>query len=555
MTSWLAVDIGASHIKWLRSSAHGVDDVEMPRDDEIDELDGSPPKEVTPLLDEVESLECIAYTDEVVTYGQAARHLAEQNPQWLTRSLLTLTEDELRGDNDRSTSRAPTDLCETPSNVQMDRAAREGARGDLPLARLRTHTDGRLTLDTFGGARLPSALCANWLSHALAPPKLLSDDVRISHQHKAPDGVVWLTQPGRSPLGRAYLSKCISELSVKRGAPLSAAAAVVIDHGEDGLWGILDIGASQASWSLVSAEGRRVKVEAHYGQSGVGIEGLTRSLLSGVLDRDIEGWSALDVTTRERHLADAERWSLALCRRAWPPSLIASNDHAIHAGSMGLIENINDRVIDSFLSARADHYLRLVRRGCLEWIAQSLQHLHISPEALTGVWVTGSIGVALLREIRRHLPTVKAHTITPGAPLRGAIKYAQSVERGAEILVEEVSSERITLHHGDRRGIELISPQTPLAAYRTLWVDEASEGLNLWLSASGHSPSLLATHPPFADGPRQLHLYYDGPGALSLSWGVSPLNPIERSMTDQPAPSMKEPSPIIAHLSQWEIKF
>ena len=222
---------------------------------------------------------------------------------------------------------------------------------------------------------------------------------------------------------------------------------------------------------------------------------------------------------------------------------------------MLLIENINDRVIDSFLSARADHYLRLVRRGCLEWIAQSLQHLHISPEALTGVWVTGSIGVALLREIRRHLPTVKAHTITPGAPLRGAIKYAQSVERGAEILVEEVSSERITLHHGDRRGIELISPQTPLAAYRTLWVDEASEGLNLWLSASGHSPSLLATHPPFADGPRQLHLYYDGPGALSLSWGVSPLNPIERSMTDQPAPSMKEPSPIIAHLSQWEIKF
>ena len=541
-THWISVDLGCGSVRWC--SLESAFDEPMTQETQETQETSQTPKylkeefKLTEHLKEqmlVKEIEMIVHAGARFTYGEEARRESKTTPQWLFRHLISLMEEE---------HHSPSPPIIESEQIFKMRSVPKGVEKieHLVMPYCLKKSDGKTWLKTASGERRPGALLSDFISHILNPPQFIGEDSADSSLNDlltksltsssiiTPSvGMICLTSPARSPLVQNDIVRCISDLSIDRRGQINTAAAILIGEEKVGLWGVLDIGLSQASWSLIHAERELIEVITHYGQVGVGVRQLEHIFLLSHLEKEGVRWAHLTDQERTQWFNQVEREAYWTCRELWPTSIkIALQIHG------QLSPNINNHHILNH-SEMFKEYHHLIYQKVLEWVSHSLQYAQVGLEGLAGIMVTGSFALSLFDRLRRALPAVKVYPASPNASLKGADLYGQSVDRATQsILIKDVSPQRLTLHRPNQEMIEVFPEQTPLATYRAIWIDGAHQGVTLWFSTYGSCPTLAASHPPFNDS-RRLHVYYDGPSTLTLEWDLESSDSLQQS-------------------NQWEIK-
>lgn len=375
-------------------------------------------------------------------------------------------------------------------------------------------------LQTPQGESTPVSLFSSWLNESLTPEKTIGEEKpQINHS------LLWLNTASTLPSLSSLIYRCFSELPYTHGAYLNHAVATLIGLSDPqkpelqkGVWGMLDIGNSQASWQLIEVGKSHVpqhfsyKVLQSYGRSFVGERALRRSLLSDHLLRGSYTWSELSPQLRQEWLDFVSLQADYLLQEAWPKTQI--NPHKPLRGSVK-IELPERQVFDCFQQVSF--------AAVMAWIKQSLRQTNMGPEALKGIYVTGKQAVALVPMIRKALCVVNVKV----APLRvehqGAHRYIDRVLYQAEegYHVEEVSPYALVLKD-DQEGLtkELFSEQTAVPCIREIEIGESQGELSLWLSNYGELDQKIA-YLPRSKQKSRLQVVYESPQQFDLSWQCS----------------------------------
>lgn len=363
----------------------------------------------------------------------------------------------------------------------------------------------------------PRALLSRWLSDQLIPAAVIGEDQREIEL----EGVVWLSSPAMSPHFSAHLYQTLADLPVTRGGPLNSAIAHLMGalpaqklNSSLGVWGILDVGVGTASWDLLEFSQTRemfsIKSLSSYGQDWVGELGLQRAILNTQLNEHQMAWSDLGLDQRARTLTQTRSMARFVLKRAWPKYL--------NAPSFGSY----DQPFSGHLNEVCSLYTHGTNRAVLAWIEHSLSQNRIGLEALRGIWVTGIQGVAMIKQLRRALPSVNLRVAPRQAGLKGARNIAQSLYSvdGVMFHVEDVTSRALILQDDyENLTRQLWAEQTPLPIVIDTQIGATTGEVSLWLSTYGDDRIMIAKHPPISTH-SHLRIYYEGPQLFELIWVI-----------------------------------
>lgn len=378
-------------------------------------------------------------------------------------------------------------------------------------------SDGALWVNTSEGEFTPRSLFSRWLSETLTPAVTIGETVTRANQ-----SLIWLTSSGRLPSISSFIYRCLSELPYANGASLNSAIATLIGMGrrqneplKRGVWGVLDIGVGQASWSLVEISESHVanhlsfRMLKSYGRSFVGDRGLRRALLNHHLNSQQRSWSELSHESKREWVDYVATQSDTLIKRSWPRYLKSGNEISLTDPS------IERECLELF-----QRYSRGTYLGVMDWIRHSLETTNIGPEALKGILVTGKHGLGVSAALKRGLSAVNIKVAPYQIELLGAQEYVASTlysgDRGYH--VEEVSPHALILREGSEDVTKVIfEEQTSLPVMHELELGPTLGEISLWLSSYSDQVIKIAEHPPISQH-RRLHLYYEGPHLFELSW-------------------------------------
>ena len=378
-------------------------------------------------------------------------------------------------------------------------------------------SDGALWVNTVDGEFTPQSLLSRWLSDSLTPAITIGEEAQRLTQ-----SLIWLTSSGRLPSVSSFIYRCLSELPYANGASLNSAVATLIGLSElgdpplkSGVWGVLDVGEGQASWSLIEVTAsdtqshKSYRVLKSYGRSFVGGRGLRRALLSHHLNTKQVSWTRLDHQSRVEWVDYVSTQAENLIKHSWPRYLKPSS-----------ALNVAYTETDQSVLELYQRYYRGTYLGVIEWIKHSLDTTNIGPEALRGMYVTGKSALGLSIALKRRLSAVNIRIAPHRMALVGAQKYVNRTLYSEECgyHVEEVSPFALILRDDHEKLSKVIfSEQSPLPSMHELNLGPTAGTISLWLSNYGDHVEKIAEHPPIDQG-RKLHLYYEGPHLIELSW-------------------------------------
>ena len=491
---WCGVDVGGEQVRWSRGAP---------------EQGGLPEVLVAPSL---------------VSLGQEPRFVQEalrkraHEPEWSCHHIVSLTElgaPSLHGELEPQRD-ALLELLKAsrPSSLSAAR----------PLVPLIHERGGRLELMTAQGPRPPSAVYAELLSELLSPPRLLGEGAEPRDHEQM---MVWLSAPGESPYRRAMTAHILSEISprgvrsINRAAAMTVALTEELAQVDEGRgrpvrrWAILDVGATQASLSLVYANipERSIELSAHRGQSGVGAHALERQLIQRRLALAGQSWSALGRLEKAQLSLDLKERVYWALRHSWPQHLSDPQ--------FARLSPHEAEVSHQYLGELATHISA--------WLEGLLESQGLLLESLDGLWLSGSVGLALQRLIRRRYPNLRLRFAPEQLALRG-LGQLLSLPSARSYTISEPLSEALWLTSAAHPPIQLAS----LEARAPHWVERliyaSDEPSAIWLSSSASdSVTLWATLPAFSGEPRCLQLAYESPYSAHISWRSSLGEPLTRA--------------------------
>jgi hypothetical protein len=377
--------------------------------------------------------------------------------------------------------------------------------------------DGKLWINTPDGEYVPSTLFSRWMSEVLTPPKVIGEETTKKNQ-----SLVWLNSSSQLPSVAALTYRCLSELPYTHGASLNRSIATLIgvgqtrkDHVKKGIWGVLDIGISQGSWSLIEVNDSHVpqhltyKMLKTYGRSFIGERGLRRTLLNHHLQKSQMSWSELEAKQRLEWLDYISLQADTLLRRSWPKLLDTS----------GMVSESHVQV-DETLYELFQRYHHGTYQGVLSWINHSLQSSNIGPEALRGIYVTGKHALGVSVPLRRILSAVNVRVAPFEIELEGAQRYVETMlyREGLGYYIEEVTPFAL-IFRDDEEGLtkEIFSEQSEVPCMHEIDIGPTKGKVSLWLSSYGDVEQKLAEHPAVSEK-LTLQIYYEGPHLFELNW-------------------------------------
>ena len=377
--------------------------------------------------------------------------------------------------------------------------------------------NGYLWVNTDEGEFKPTTLLSRWLSETLTPPKTIGEEPKHKEQ-----SLIWLTSTGRLPSVAALTYRCLSELPYAQGASINKAIAILIGLGASmhkapkGLWGVLDIGMSQGSWTLIESGESHVqdhltlKVLRAYGRSWIGERGLRRALLNHYLNQSHTSWSELSQTQRVDWIDYVSLQADHALKKSWPRHLISP-----HHNSLNQDTEMDDKALDIFQRYQHGTYL-----GILAWIKHSLETCNVGTEALKGIYITGKHGISLVPSLKRALSAVNIRVIPENTAFEGAQHYVQRTlyDQNYGYHVEECSPYALIIRD-DTEGLTKVvfEEQSSLPLVKEVEIGPSKGPLSLWLSSYGDIEQKVAFHPPLKERTK-LQIYYEGPHLFELIW-------------------------------------
>lgn len=365
----------------------------------------------------------------------------------------------------------------------------------------------------------PLTAFTRWFSDSLTPEKLLGAETPPIHH-----SLLWLHSSNYLPNLSSLIYQCLSELPYTHGSYLNRSIATLIGLSEpekpelqSGVWGILDLGTSQASWHLVEATKSYVpqhmsyKILQSYGRSFVGERALRRSLLNDHLLRNGYTWSDMNTQLRQEWLNYISLQADRLIKQEWPKGHLSSSELDFVKSSVKL-EQTELRLFEGFQHASFE--------AVLSWIKESLKQTNMGPEALQGILVTGKQGLSLIPRLKKAICVVNIKAVPFGIEHTGAQRYINSVlfheEQGYHI--EDVSPHALILRD-EAAGLskELFVEQTQVPCLIEVEIGESAKELSLWLSNQGELEQKIAFL-PYCDSPTRLQIYYESPQLFELTW-------------------------------------
>lgn len=480
--SWCGVDVGGDKVRWCRVSRSAKGPIEV-----------------------LEAPTLVSLGEDLC-FVQAAQRLRAQSPEWGCHHLISLL--------DFATPSPHQALLEAREAVQRLAPAQSNlsAQELAPLTPLLSPRPGDAPrLMTARGERQPEAILSELLGELLSPPKLLGASEPASGESRA---LLWLTSPSESPYRRATLAHIFSELSAQHVVSVDRAGAIALGLQEEvkrstpkpsHLWAILDVGASQASLSIVKLchETRAAQICAQRGRSGIGAHLLERRLLQGRLSLTGLSWSGLSVLERaQRSIESQERVYWAL-RQAWPQHLIDAQYARLTTHELEVTQG----------------YLEELSALCARWLSEMLIEQHLLLESLDGLWLTGAVGLALRRYMAREHPNLRVRFAPKDVAMRGLSSIVSTLGSEASYKVCSTLGDELWLTSGAHPPYRLLSSAERTPAWVDHLISPSDEITALWLRSSGaQQPTLWATHPPFSGEHRRLQLAYESPYTAHISW-------------------------------------
>ena len=398
----------------------------------------------------------------------------------------------------------------------VDQLASSPFLGTLNLINKR---DSGFWMQTPQGESTPSTLFSNWLNESLTPEKTLGEaQPQINHS------LLWLSSASYLPHLSSLIYRCFSELPYTHGAYLNHPVALLIGLSDpyktkpqSGVWGVLDVGNSQASWQLIEVEQSHVplhlnyKVLQSYGRSFVGERALRRSLLNDHLLRGAYTWSELNPQLRQEWLDYVSLQADSLIKQAWPKAYLTPIEQQQIYSSVKIGQE-ERQVFNEFQQACFE--------AIMSWIKYSLKQTNMGPEALRGIYVTGKQSLALMPLLRKAMRVVNVKVAPFGIEHIGAHRYIDRVlyQEDQGYHIENVSPYALILRD-DYEGLskEIFSEQTSVPCIREIDLGESQGELSLWLSNYGELEQKIAYLPKCTQKSR-LQVVYETPQHFDLSW-------------------------------------
>lgn len=433
-------------------------------------------------------------------------------------SLLNLCELEL---HQQSLKTAGHKERTPPLFAQWSSLARLCTSRSLGAVDVIRHPDNSMWVQVDDEDITPRALLARWLSEHLPPEVVLGEEP----SRALINGLLWVRSTGHSPLLNARIYQALSELPFPQGGSLSQDLATLmgalsperLPHAQ-GIWGVLDVGAGSASWSLIEVSasnaerGYSFQELSSYRQQWVGEQALMRALLNDHLNQRGLMWRELTPHDRREWSRYARAQAAELMRLSWPSHL----QHKLTSRYPFEANSSSDSSVQVFKRFQRGTYLALT-----EWMSHSLAQHHIGPEALRGIWVTGLQGGALVGKLRRLFASVNMRIAPPEASLIGAqrfVRFALTDTGRFRYRAREVSRCALKLYdHHEEVTRRLFKEQTTLPIVIEAEVGPTRGTLSLQLTSYKESPMVIATHPPLNER-RVLRVYYEGPHLFELEW-------------------------------------
>lgn len=379
--------------------------------------------------------------------------------------------------------------------------------------------DGKLWVHTPEGEYIPSTLFSRWLNEVLTPPKTIGEE-----GVKRTQSLVWLNSSSQSPAIASLIYRCLSELPYTHGATLNRAIATLIGVGESkkvsarkGLWGVLDIGVSQGTWSLIEVsdthieEHLKYRLLKTYGRSFIGERGLRRTLLNFQLQKSQQSWSELQLQQRLEWLDYISIQADFLLKKSWPQQL----DTVDILGDESQHIEIDQQLYELFQRYHHETY-----QGAFRWIMHSLNDSNVGPEALRGIYVTGKHALGMMASLKRVFRSVNVRIAPFEIELRGAQSYIESTlyKDTERYYIEEVTPFSMVIRD-DEEGVTkmIFSEQSDLPCVHEIEVGPTRGQISLWLSSYGDNELKIASHPLLAQK-RTLQVYFEGPHLFELKW-------------------------------------
>lgn len=482
--NWSCVDLGGETIRWSRISSHALDAYEI-----------------------LEAPTLVSLGPDLC-FVQAAQRIRSQLPEWNCPHLISLTDFE--------TPTLHRDLIEARDLVAQLHLSSHSSlslrtRPLTPL--LSTRSREGISLMTAHGERQPTAILSELVNELLNPPQILGEEQPESTH---PQALIWLTSPSETPYRRAALSHIFSELSIQNTSSFDRSVAMGLGLNEylklntpqsaksTYHWATLDIGATQAHLSIMRLDRTQQNLEvlSQIGHSGVGSHALERRLLQGRLSLTGQSWSNLSHLEKARCSIETHERVYWALRHAWPS----------HLGDAQFARMTSHEI------EITQRYLEELTQQVKTWFTEMLIHQDLLLETLDGLWITGSVGLALQKQLNRDYPNLRVRYAPNQIAMMGLISYVHSFGNEDEYDVKVPLSDELWLSSDQHPPIQLISHKMAPG-----WIDQiispSTQVTALWLcSPATPTPTLWATHPPFTGEARRLQIAYQSPYDTHITW-------------------------------------
>ena len=176
----------------------------------------------------------------------------------------------------------------------------------------------------------------------------------------------------------------------------------------------------------------------------------------------------------------------------------------------------------------------------IQWIEESLYEHKLTKEALKGILVSGTLGLALLQDLRKHFPTLHFKATPPQTAFKGAQVFLDALYSPQPIQSIRVLEESLYLCSPDWPSRQLINANKSGPYYHTVYVDAAPNGCSLW--SQNHRGELTCLgNVSRVSNACHLTITYQGMGEIDAQWTVN------ESLIESP------PSWTWAHPSLWSV--
>jgi hypothetical protein len=213
-------------------------------------------------------------------------------------------------------------------------------------------------------------------------------------------------------------------------------------------------------------------------------------------------WECLTPQERLQERQSVQNHTSLLCRHYWPYYLMPTS----------LSSPLNQEESRLFKKQRQEILHHFIR-----WIEESLYEHQLTKEALKGILVSGTLGLALLQDLRKHFPTLHFKAVTPQTAFKGAQIYLDSLYSNQHIQIKRGIEESIYICSPDWPSRLLIRPNQITPCYQTMDIDAAPNGCSLWSKTrQGELTCLGFTH--HLHTPSRLSLTYQSRGEMDIQW-------------------------------------